>query len=156
MIQFRDTNGNEVHFLFEPNQFLETPSHILVICQYENKWLLTNHKQRGWEFPGGKVENNETLEDAAKREVLEETGALVKEMIPIAAYKVFETNRTFVKKVYLGMVDTLIKNEDYLETNGPVLVEQENFEKERFLPHYSFIMKDLVMELCLEKIESAI
>ncbi len=52
----------------------------MVICQYEKGWLLTNHKTRGFEFPGGKVEQGESLEEAARREVYEETGAILGEL----------------------------------------------------------------------------
>ena len=41
----------------------------LVICRFFDQWLLTRHKERGWEFPGGKREPGETLEVAAFREV---------------------------------------------------------------------------------------
>ena len=48
---------------------------MFVICRFYQQWLLTKHKIRGWEFPGGKKEEGETLEEAAIREVEEETGA---------------------------------------------------------------------------------
>jgi 8-oxo-dGTP pyrophosphatase MutT (NUDIX family) len=36
--------------------------------------LLVKHPSRGWEFPGGRVEEGENPEDALHREVLEECG----------------------------------------------------------------------------------
>ncbi len=39
-------------------------------------WLMVRHMERGWELPGGWVEDDETSEMAALREVFEETGLL--------------------------------------------------------------------------------
>ncbi len=36
--------------------------------------MVYNPKRKGWEMPGGKIEPNESVEDAAKREFLEESG----------------------------------------------------------------------------------
>lgn len=52
----------------------------LGICRYQGKWLLTEHEDRGYEFPGGKVEPNEEADQAAIREIQEETGAVVREL----------------------------------------------------------------------------
>lgn len=47
----------------------------LVIVQHEGKFCLVHEKKdRGWYLPAGRVDPGETLQDGARREVLEESG----------------------------------------------------------------------------------
>lgn len=48
-----------------------------VIINDQNKILLKKDPIRGWELPGGHVEQDESLKDAAIREIKEETGITV-------------------------------------------------------------------------------
>lgn len=48
-----------------------------VILNDQNKILLKKDPNRGWELPGGHVENNESLKEAAVREIKEETGIII-------------------------------------------------------------------------------
>ncbi len=57
-----------------PNRKLCTA--VFGILEHQNKIILTK-TQRGWELPGGHIEQNETIEEALKREILEEAGVYV-------------------------------------------------------------------------------
>ncbi|WP_223595765.1 RNA deprotection pyrophosphohydrolase [Neobacillus bataviensis] len=153
MIDFLDSNGNKVTLSFSHDAFLEDAKHVLVICQLGDEWVLTKHKKRGLEFPGGKREFGETLEEAARRETYEETGAILGELKYIAEYKVSDKEGSFVKAVFWGKVKRLEKTNTYHETNGPILV-RGNLLQLRFEENYSFIMKDQVVEECMKWLQN--
>ncbi|MGV3464912.1 MAG: NUDIX hydrolase [Heyndrickxia sp.] len=55
----------------EPKHFVSASA---VVLNDEGKILLIRGPKRGWEQPGGQVELGESIEEAVKREVKEETG----------------------------------------------------------------------------------
>jgi 8-oxo-dGTP diphosphatase len=153
MKEFLDHNGNKVELSFFKNEFCEGPRHVLIICQFKDEWLLTKHKKRGLEFPGGKVEAGETIEEAAHREVYEETGAVLSDLNRIGEYRVSDQNGTFVKAVFRGKIKSVLKTNTYHETNGPILFNGDIL-KLRFGDEFSFIMKDQVIEECIKHIQT--
>jgi len=66
------------------------PTHIVAVAgiiQDENEnVLLVKTFSRGWEYPGGQVENGENLIDALKREIKEESGIDVEVVSLIGIY----------------------------------------------------------------------
>ena len=54
-MQYQDLNGYLCELSFERNTFSLKSRHVLVICRYQGEWVLTQHNERGLEFPGGKV-----------------------------------------------------------------------------------------------------
>lgn len=152
MHTFRDYYNNEVTLSFEDHPFSEKPKHVWVICKYKKEWLLTRHKERGLEFPGGKVEEGETAEEAAVREVKEETGAKIQSICYIGQYFVSGKSGNVIKNVYYAEIDKLIEQATYFETDGPRLLEiiPENLKQNEL---YSFIMKDGVLPHCMDHIK---
>ena len=69
---------------------MEYPKHIVavmgIVHNSEDQVLLTRNPRRGWEPPGGQVENGEDVLTALKREILEETGIVVETGKLVAIY----------------------------------------------------------------------
>jgi 8-oxo-dGTP diphosphatase len=149
---FTDVNGYTVNLEFSRDAFEKEAEHVLIACRFYDQWLLTKHKLRGWEFPGGKRENGETLEEAAIREVSEETGAVLNKLVFIGEYEVLRGQDSFVKAIFYGEVKELNEKEDYIETNGPLLIGGDLLTL-RFQDTYSFLMKDPVIEHAIGKID---
>ena len=62
---------------------------VVCVCRYKDKYLFSyNKKRNGWEIPGGHIEEGETWEEAAKREMFEETGATKIKVTPVCVYKI--------------------------------------------------------------------
>jgi 8-oxo-dGTP diphosphatase len=155
METFHDEKGATVRFSLLNDSFSKQADHVFVICRFFDQWLLTKHKERGWEFPGGKRELGESIEEAAIREVDEETGAKLKSLHFIGEYEVTNKENSFVKAIYYAEVETLSTKETYLETNGPVLIGGDLLSL-RFQDTYSFIMKDRVVEIALDRIRDLV
>lgn len=151
MKTFKDDHGQIVEFTTDDSFMSDTIKHVIVIPRLSQGLLMTYHPERGIEFPGGKVEEGESLEEAAKREVFEETGANVQELSILGHYRVYvDESRYFTKRIYVAKVSNICSNISYLETNGPIFHSFSlTFDDER----YSFLMRDGVMKEAMNSIK---
>ena len=66
----------------------------VIISRSNGKWVFCKHKDRTTlEVPGGHREQGETADEAAERELREETGAVDFTIAPICVYSVAETEK---------------------------------------------------------------
>lgn len=67
--------------------------------------LFVHHRQRGWELPGGKIDSGESAEDAALREVAEESAQKIEagSLRMLAQYSIEEQGKSaHVKSVFMA------------------------------------------------------
>ena len=70
-----------------PPGTLGSYDYVVMMSRYQGKIMLSRHKQRmTWELQGGHIEPGETPEQAAKRELFEESGAVSFDLIPLCDY----------------------------------------------------------------------
>ena len=149
MYSFQDLNGFQVDLSFTRGEFAVEPKHVLVFLKHEDKWLCTIHKRRGVEFPGGKLEPGETLEEAAVREVFEETGVRVKNLQWFAEYAVHD-DMLFCKTVFTAQFVSQETITFDLETSGMTWLTDEEMANH---PNLTFYMKDEGMKKMLEEVK---
>ncbi len=59
----------------------------VIAAQYSGQWVFCRHKKRTtWEIPGGHREAGETVDECARRELYEETGAVSYDLKPVCVY----------------------------------------------------------------------
>ena len=66
----------------------------VIIAKHQDKWVFCKHKERDtYEIPGGHREKDESIIETAKRELIEETGAIDFKIEPVCVYSVTGKNR---------------------------------------------------------------
>lgn len=133
---FTGAYGYHVDLTLFP-EHVHKAEHVVMLALYQGQLLFTQHKSRGLEWPGGKVEADETPLEAGLRELKEETGGLVSSIWLVGQYKVYREHDYFFKNIYVVQVIDLqpeaISGEDTL---GHVLcpVDIKPLPEHRFSP----------------------
>ena len=81
---------------------LQDYKYVVVLSKHNGRILLSRHKGRStWETQGGHIEKGETLLEAAKRELYEESGAKEFDITPLCDYRVGNSNgAVFAANIY--------------------------------------------------------
>jgi 8-oxo-dGTP diphosphatase len=77
----------------------------VIAAKYQENWVFVRHHNRtSFEIPGGHIENGETPEEAAKRELMEETGAIEFNVSCVSTYSVTIDHETRFGKLYFAEI----------------------------------------------------
>lgn len=106
----------------------------VIISKTNGKWVFCKHKQRDtYEVPGGHREKGETIFETARRELVEETGAVDFAIKPVCVYSVKGKTR--------------INKQDDDETFGMLFVADiVSFEEELHSEIEKIIITDTLVE----------
>jgi 8-oxo-dGTP diphosphatase len=105
---------------------LNHPKHIISVSalvqndQGETLLLKTHYRSDTWEMPGGQVEEGEPLEEAVRREVLEETGIEIQPLGVTGVY--YNTTKHVLCVVYKAK---------YIK--GTIVIQPEEIQDARFI-----------------------
>lgn len=77
----------------------------VIVSRYENKWVFCKHKERStYEIPGGHREEQEQIDETAKRELWEETGAIDYQIKPVCTYSVMNEKEETFGMLYFAQI----------------------------------------------------
>lgn len=80
----------------------------VIVTMFQDKWIFVRHKDRNtWEIPGGHRETGEKIDETAKRELFEETGAKKFYIKSICDYSVTRNKITTYGRLYFCQVKEL-------------------------------------------------
>lgn len=94
---------------YKPDEISDEKLKFAVIAsRYQDKWVLCRHRRRTtWEIPGGHRESGEAIEETARRELWEETGALDADIHTVAAYGVSRDGEESYGMLFFAKINTL-------------------------------------------------
>lgn len=146
--------GQKISLTFDKNAF-EKPDCVLVFPFTDTGLLITHHKKRGWELPGGSIQLDESPEVAAKRETYEETGGIIQYLESFGQYQIVEENQRSVKTVFFAYVQEIKPLPQGFETDDIAIISpppsaQELLERLDISP----IMQDGVYRYSLPKAQA--
>lgn len=138
MYTYKDRADQRVDLFWKKDRAGIEPTHVIVAAFDNSQWLMTIHPDRGLEWPGGKAEPGETIEQAAVREVYEETGASAGNLAFIADY-VVHADPPFCKRVFAADIISVDEDIQLHETKGAAYLSESEWEssKENLSRHMS-------------------
>ncbi|NVO08907.1 MAG: NUDIX domain-containing protein [Bacteroidales bacterium] len=81
---------------------------VVIAARYRGKWVWVKHRDRDtWEIPGGHIEKDESADDAASRELIEETGAITFKLKVICDYSVKKDGKEGISRLYLAYINEI-------------------------------------------------
>ena len=85
------------------------PLLFVVVCSfYRGQFLLSYHSSHhAWETQGGHIEEGESPDEAARRELYEESGVQDCEILPVCDYHAFDSKGSASGRVYAAVVHSL-------------------------------------------------
>ena len=108
--------------LFEPDAIL---TYSVISAKFENKWIFVRHHKRSTlEIAGGHIEEGESSYEAARRELMEETGAVKFNLLCVATYSVKMDGKTGYGRLYMAEVFELGPIPDISEIAEVILMER--------------------------------
>ena len=123
-------------FIFRPKSF-----GVKVIVENNNKLLMTkiSYAHKGWTFPGGGVKKGESFIDSVKRELFEEAGIRVENLIEIGEYFSEKYYRKNIVKVFYVKVDS-----DFVKIDGFEVIDSGWFTPDKFPKNLSFAVENIM------------
>lgn len=118
LLEFINGDENSAQEKYKPI----TGAFAFISC--ENKYLICYNKWRNqWEFPAGRLEPGETMKEAAKRELYEETGQAVNDLTFRGLFKIYDKGKDEIRyrAAYTGALHQLSAFIDNEETTKIML-----------------------------------
>ena len=80
-------------------------TYVVIGARQGDKWIFVRHRDRiSWEMPAGHIEQGESADQAAVRELYEETGAVRSSLEHLCDYKVTVGGKTEYGRLYGAVV----------------------------------------------------
>ena len=118
----------------------------VIVAKHDGKWIFVRHKDREtWEIPVGRREADEDINETAKRELFEETGAKTFELYPICIYSVEKDGKESFGQLFFTEVEILGELPD-MEIDQIMLTHTlpDNLTYPQIQPHlYDRVIKHL-------------